>query len=359
LRFTVHRPASAEVSPCGHRPSAGDVACGVHVGIAPPRAAGDALENRLALAVFRRDVPAVGASLRRVRRRDEFKAPLGLVLEPGHQQTPPLAVDLPVEAPFLRDTAARAFPSPARRAGHRGTFKSSTRTVWKRRATSVVVFSTQSRRRSVSRARNLAMARFVRARRFDPRRARARRRCRRRGRWASPAPRPGTRSSSPHDSATETAAPRCPLTTLPSPGPGTGLGITATAMCHRPARSRLTRSDFAVAGMMRVQRNRTHPTLGTQTCRWRRWVRWEKLRIAWAKSRKACCCTVCDPAASRSYSARDRGQLGTLLVITGGPVASAAAARRPDSTQTGHDDSVRPTLSPAQGWEATETCTQQ
>ena len=119
MRFTVHRPASAEVSPCCHRPSGGDVACGVHVGVARPRAAGDAPENRLALAVFRRDMPAVGASLRCVCRWDEFKSPPGLVLEPGHQQPPPLAADLTVEAPFLCHVGARAFPSSARRSGHR------------------------------------------------------------------------------------------------------------------------------------------------------------------------------------------------------------------------------------------------
>jgi hypothetical protein len=118
LRFAVLRPVSAEVSPCCHRPSGGDVACGVDVGVARPRVAGDALENCLALAVFRCDVPAVGASLRRVRCRDEFESPLSLVLQPGNQQPPPLAADLTVEAPFLRDTAARAFPTPAGRAGH-------------------------------------------------------------------------------------------------------------------------------------------------------------------------------------------------------------------------------------------------
>ncbi|MDT5255011.1 MAG: hypothetical protein QOD10_91, partial [Mycobacterium sp.] len=72
----------------------------------------------LALAVFRRDMPTVGASLRRVRCRDEFEPPPGLVLQPGDQQSPPLAADLAVEAPFLSDVGARAFPSPARRAGH-------------------------------------------------------------------------------------------------------------------------------------------------------------------------------------------------------------------------------------------------
>jgi hypothetical protein len=119
LRFTVRRPASAEVSPCCHRPSGGDVACGVHVGIARPRAAGDAPENRLALTVFRRDMPAAGASLRRVCCRDEFNPPQGLVLQPGNQQSPPLAADLTVETPFLRNVGARALTSPACRAGHR------------------------------------------------------------------------------------------------------------------------------------------------------------------------------------------------------------------------------------------------
>jgi hypothetical protein len=107
LRFTVRRPASAEVSPCCHRPSGGDVARGVDVGIARPRVAGDALENRLALTVFQRHMPAVGASLRRIRCRDEFQPSAGLVLQPGHQQSPPLAADLAVETPFLRDPGAR------------------------------------------------------------------------------------------------------------------------------------------------------------------------------------------------------------------------------------------------------------
>ena len=103
------------------------------------------------------------------------------------------------------------------------TFKSSTRMVSKRRATSVVVFSTQSRRRSVSRARNLAIARFVRARRLDPRRARPRRCCNRRSRLVSPAPRPATSQQlsagerhryrhatiNPHDAAITGSRDRC------------------------------------------------------------------------------------------------------------------------------------------------------
>ena len=241
MRFTVHRPASAEVSPCCHRLSGGDVACGIQVGIAGVRTAGEALENRLALAVFRRDMPAVGASLRRIRCRNEFESPLGLMLQPGNQHPPPLAADLTVEAPFLRDVGARAFSSPARRAGHGTHVKvldadgvEATRQIGGG-------LSTQLRRRSVSRARNRAIASFVRARRFDPRRARARRSCNRRSRVASPALRPGTVSSSPLDSATDTATPRSTPTTLPSPGRGTQSGMAAKAMCHRPDRSRLTR----------------------------------------------------------------------------------------------------------------------
>ena len=48
------------------------------------------------------------------------------------------------------------------------------------------------------------------------------------------------------------------------------------------------------------------------------------------------------------------GQLGALLVVEGrgGRAASAAAARRLDSTRTGHDDSARPILPVAQGREA-------
>ncbi len=118
MRFTVRGPASAEVSPCCHRPSGGDVACGVDVRIARARTADDALENRLALAVCWRHVPAVGASLRRVSCWNEFKPPQSLMLQPGNQQSPPLAADLTVEASFLRDVGARAFTSPARRSGH-------------------------------------------------------------------------------------------------------------------------------------------------------------------------------------------------------------------------------------------------
>jgi hypothetical protein len=241
LRFTVHRPANAEVSPCCHRPSGGDVACGVHVSITRTRAAGDALENRLALAVFRRDMPTPGASLRRVRSGDEVEPPGGFVLQPGNQRAPPLAVNLSVEATLLRDVGAGAFTRAARRPGH-ATHIQLLGTDGREAPRHIGGgFSTQSRRRSVSRARNLAMASFVRTRRCDPRRARASRCCNRRSRFVSPARRPGAWRSSPVDSAADTVTPRSIPTTLPSSGPGIDSGMAAKAMCQRPDRSKVTR----------------------------------------------------------------------------------------------------------------------
>ncbi len=123
MRFTVRRPANAEVSPCCHlaagRAAKGRVACGVHVGIARPRTTSDTLENRLALTVFRRDMPTVRAPLRRERCRDEFDSPRSLVRQPGDQHPPPLAADLTVKTPLLRHVDTRTLPGAARRTGHR------------------------------------------------------------------------------------------------------------------------------------------------------------------------------------------------------------------------------------------------
>ena len=119
MRFTVHRPPDGEVSLRWHRPSGGDVTCRVHVGVALPRSAGHTREDRLALAVFGRDMPTSGASLRRVRSRDPFQVPRSLALKPGKQPAPPLTTDRAVEAPFLRNPNTRLVQSSARRASHR------------------------------------------------------------------------------------------------------------------------------------------------------------------------------------------------------------------------------------------------
>ena len=241
MRFTVHRPPSGEVSLCWHRPSGGDVACRVHIGITRPRSAGDALEHRLALAVLGRDMPTGAASLRRERSRDPFDAARSFVVEPGNQPAPPLTADRAVEAPLLRNLNTRLVNGATRRAGHRPHVEVLHPNGVEPARQISRVFSTQSRRRSTSRALSLAIASLVRCRLLEPRLARASRCCSRRSRVRSPGVRLGVCSSSPVDSATDTATPRSMPTTLPSAGPGIESGMCANATCQRPARSRVMR----------------------------------------------------------------------------------------------------------------------
>src|SRR5258708_27223688 len=88
LRFTVRRPPTGEVSPCCHRPSGGDVARSIDVGVAPTSIAGLALEHRLTLAIPGCDVPTRGAALRRVRSRDLLNPAESLVLQTRDKLTP-------------------------------------------------------------------------------------------------------------------------------------------------------------------------------------------------------------------------------------------------------------------------------
>ena len=118
MRFTVHRPASAEVSPCCHRPSGGDVACCVEVGVARTCRAGFALEHRLALAVSGSDVPAHRATLRRVRGRDLLNPAAGFVLQPHGEQTPTTAADATIKPAFLGNSVSGLLDSSARAARH-------------------------------------------------------------------------------------------------------------------------------------------------------------------------------------------------------------------------------------------------
>ena len=75
---------------------------------------------------------------------------------------------------------------------------------------------------------------------------------------------------------------------------------------HAPSASRLPAS-CELAGWSRVRRERADaagPSTAWPRRRSGQGVPAKKLCIAWAKSRSACCCTVCDPAASQSCSAR-------------------------------------------------------
>lgn len=119
MRFTVLRPASAEASPCCHRPSGGDVACSVHIGITRAGGAGLALEHRLALAVSGSHVPARGTSLRRVRGRDLLDPTTSLMLQTRGEQTPSASANATVEAALLRHPPTRLLDGAQRTAGHR------------------------------------------------------------------------------------------------------------------------------------------------------------------------------------------------------------------------------------------------
>ncbi len=118
MRFTVRRPAGAEVSPCCHRPSGGDIACRVDVGVARSCGAGLALEHRLALAVSGSDMPAHRATLRRVGRRDLLDPPVGFVLQPCGEQTPTAAADATIKPAFLGHSVSGLLDSSARAARH-------------------------------------------------------------------------------------------------------------------------------------------------------------------------------------------------------------------------------------------------
>ena len=118
MRFTVRRPPNGEVSPCSHRPSGGDIACSVHVGVAPASRAGFAFEHRLALAVFGSDVPARRATLRRVRSRDLFDPAESLVLQTCDQLTPGASTDRSVKSALLSYTSAWLLDGAPRRSGH-------------------------------------------------------------------------------------------------------------------------------------------------------------------------------------------------------------------------------------------------
>ncbi len=123
MRFTVRRPPNGEVSPCGHRPSGGDVACSVHISVAPTRGAGFALENRLALAVPGCDVPACGASLRRVRGRDLLDPTVSLVLQTRGEKPPAAPADRPVQPTFLSNALTGLLHRSPRGTGHRSHVK--------------------------------------------------------------------------------------------------------------------------------------------------------------------------------------------------------------------------------------------
>ena len=85
--------------------------------------AGNAPEHGLGLPVLRRNVPAHGASLARIFRRDEEEnpsGPSGLVVQQGPEGAPPLAEDGAIESRLLPDVLPRGLFRPTGRSGHAG-----------------------------------------------------------------------------------------------------------------------------------------------------------------------------------------------------------------------------------------------
>ena len=223
MRFAVHRPGCPVASPRSHGVPRRDVDGRVHISVAG-KTAGRAYEARLALARVRIHVPARRAPLARERGSDLLHPAGRLVLQPRTSRPHP-EPRIPRFSPAL----ARTFRpgSPGVPFADRVMFpicRSSTRITSNRRAMSVLVFSAQSLRRSVSPARSRAIACFTRPRRFEPRCARASVRCRRRSLIRSRPVRAGQCSNSPVDNAAETATPRSIPAAWPVPGAGTGSG---------------------------------------------------------------------------------------------------------------------------------------
>ena len=117
LRFAVHWPGYPVAFPRSHGVPRRDVPGCVHIGV-DYQAAGAAPEPRLALSRFRIAVPAVRASLGRVRRLDFFQPARRLLPQSAHEQAPSGPQDLPVEPGLGADVPARVFPRALRGSRH-------------------------------------------------------------------------------------------------------------------------------------------------------------------------------------------------------------------------------------------------
>ena len=207
MRLRFAGPASGSLPPSAGVPRR-DVDGRVHIRVAG-ETAGSAPEYGLALTRVPVHLPARRATLARERGSDLLHPAWRLVLQQAHQQAPPRSQDLPVRAQLSAGRCGRDRPAFLSRNGVMFPIcRSSTRIRSNRRATSVLAFSAQSLRRSVSRAFSRATACLTRPRRFEPRFARASVRCIRRSLVRYRAAMAGACNSSPVDRAAETDTPR-------------------------------------------------------------------------------------------------------------------------------------------------------
>ena len=215
-------------------------ACSVTSALHRSGLAGFALENRLALAVSGCDVPARGASLRRVRSRDLLDPTESFVPQTRGELAPATSADRPVEPTLLGDSHARPLDGAARERVIARTSSASTLITSNRRARSVVVFDPVLAPICLA-AFSFAIARFDFARRLEPRLPRASRCCKHlqpfrltRGQTGCMQQFAGRQRSRHHDTAVNADHTAVAWT-------GDRVGMWANATCQRPARSRVTR----------------------------------------------------------------------------------------------------------------------
>lgn len=87
MRFAVRPSRQSGASPRRHRMPCGDIPGRVHISVERD-SAGEAGEDRLALAVARRDMPTLAAPLRGVRGGDFLDSAGSLVFQASDQQVP-------------------------------------------------------------------------------------------------------------------------------------------------------------------------------------------------------------------------------------------------------------------------------
>jgi hypothetical protein len=117
VRFAVRRPAQPPASPRSHGMSGRDVSCRIDICVSR-MTAGDATEDRLALAVFGCDVPAAMTGSRGISGSDLHDPTRGLLFKSLNQSPPTASEDEPVQRCFAAHADTRPLLGSTGRSGH-------------------------------------------------------------------------------------------------------------------------------------------------------------------------------------------------------------------------------------------------
>ena len=150
MRFAVRRPGSPVASPRSHGAPRRDVPSRIKVSVASV-SAGRAPEVGLALARLRVYLPARRAPLARVRGTYSFDSAGRFLFQSPYQGSPTGTQDSPIEGGFRSDVPSRCIDRSRALRVIFFILRFSTRIMSNLRAVLVLIFSTQSSRRSVSR----------------------------------------------------------------------------------------------------------------------------------------------------------------------------------------------------------------